>query len=174
MKKLFILICACVFLGSCKKDILDITPTDRISETAIWTDAVLPQLFINAQYNALQSGFQDHIQYFAGEAFIQADEGGYQTIGRGALTPTNVDNLSATFNYWNTAYSTIRNFNIFFEKIKDVPVSDDLKAKMIGEVKFLRAFVYAKLIWNYGGVPIVEKVYNINETLTGLTRNTYD
>lgn len=174
MKKLYILICACVFLVSCKKDILDITPTDRISETTIWTDAVLPQLFINAQYNALQSGFQDHIQYFGGEAFIQADEGSYQTIGRGALTPTNVNNLPATFNYWNTAYSTIRNFNIFFEKIDQVPMSDELKAMMIAEVKFLRAFVYAKLIWNYGGVPIVEKVYNINETLTGLKRNTYD
>ncbi|MEO5891129.1 MAG: RagB/SusD family nutrient uptake outer membrane protein [Ferruginibacter sp.] len=174
MKKIIIIISVGFFLMSCKKDILDITPTDRISETAIWNDAVLPQLFINAQYNALRTGFAEDIQYYGDEAFSQADLGGYQVIAKGALTPTTVGQLSGYFNYWNTGYAAIRNFNIFFEKIATTPISADAKAQLIAEVKFLRAFVYAKLIWNYGGVPIIEKAFTLDETLTGVARNSYD
>jgi len=175
MKQLtIIIITACCLLAACKKNILDITPTDRISETAIWNDAVLPQLFINAQYNSLRTGFAEDIQYYGDECYSQADLGGYQVIAKGALTPTTVGQLSRYFNYWDTGYVAIRNFNIFFGKIATTPITDDIKKKMIAEVKFLRAFVYAKLIWNYGGVPIIEKAFTLNETLTGIKRNTYD
>lgn len=174
MKKLIIILIAGVLLGSCKKNVLDITPTDRISEATIWTDPTLPQLFINGLYNALQSGFSNDMQYFGDDCYSQYDLGGYQTVGKGSLTSSNVSGLSAYYNYWNTGYSAIRNFNIFFDKIAGVPASDEIKAQMIAEVKFLRAFVYAKLIWNYGGVPIIDKTFTLNETLSGITRNTYD
>lgn len=29
-------------------------------------------------------------------------------------------------------------------------------------MKFIRAYIYAKLIWSYGGVPIIEEAYDIN------------
>jgi hypothetical protein len=171
----YILLISCMCLGACKKNVLDIVPTDRISETAIWTDASLAQLFINAQYNFLQDGFSNDIQYFGDECFNNADLGGYQTpIGKAALTPDNVNTLSAYFNYYNTGYAAIANFNTFFSKIDGVPADAAVKTKMIAEVKFLRAFVYAKLIWNYGGVPIIDKSFELNGTLTGVKRNTYD
>lgn len=164
-----------LFLFACKKNVLDIDPTDRISETTIWTDAALPQLFINAQYTYLQDGFSNDVQYLGDECFINSNLGAYQTlIGKGALLPDNVGGLSAYFNYWNTGYAAIRNFNLFFEKIEGVPVDAAVKAQMAAEVKFLRAFVYAKLIWNYGGVPIIDKAFTLDETLTGVKRNTYD
>lgn len=181
MKKVILILIAYLLSGSCKNDILDITPTDRLSETAVWNDPALVQLFINAQYNALQSGFDNNpnnvtydIQYFCDDSYSQFDRGGYQAIAKGTLTSSSVGGLSAYFNYWNTGYSAIRNFNIFFQKIDNVPASEDVKTQMIAEVKLLRAFVYAKLIWNYGGVPIIDKAFALDETLTGATRNTYD
>lgn len=174
MKKIILIISACFILSSCKKNILDISPTDRLSETTIWSDPNLPQLFVNAQYNALQSGFSDDIQYFGDDSYSQYDLSGYQAIAKGTLTMNTVGGLSANFNYWNTGYSAIRNFNIFFEKIDGTPTSADAKDQMTAEVKFLRAFVYTKLISNYGGVPIIDKAFTLNETLTGITRNTYD
>lgn len=174
MKKLIIILIAGVLLSACKKNILDITPTDRISEAAIWSDPSLPQLFLNGLYNSLQSGFTDDIQYFSDESYSQFDRGGYQNVGKGALNPSNVGGLSSYYNYWNTGYSAIKNFNIFFDKIAGVPATPEVKAQMTAEVKFLRAFVYAKLIWNYGGVPIIDKSFTLNQTLTGVTRNTYD
>ena len=63
--------------------------------------------------------------------------------------------------------------NVFFSKIQEAPIDDDAKALMIGEMKFIRAFVYANLIWRYGGVPIITKVYELNEDYT-LSRNSYE
>jgi hypothetical protein len=174
MKKIFSFIFLISILVSCKKEILDITPTDRLSETAIWTDATLPQLFVNAQYNALQHGFNNDVQYFGDEAYSKFNDGGYQVIGLNQLNPSNVDQLSGRYNYWVNGYNTIRNFNIFFAKIEGAPLTAAGKASLIAEVKFLRAFVYAQLIWNYGGVPIVEKVYDLSDDLKGLKRNSYD
>ena len=44
---------------------------------------------------------------------------------------------------------------------------------MIGEMKFIRAYIYAELIWRYGGVPIIEKVYGLNDDF-GVERASYD
>jgi hypothetical protein len=174
MKKIFILLISISILSSCKKDVLDIVPTDRLSETAIWSDATLPQLFVNAQYNTLQHGFNNDIQYYGDEAFSKFNDGGYQLIGLNQLTSSNVTQLSGKYNYWKNAYSTIKNFNIYFSKIDGTPLSATSKASLTAEVKFLRAFVYAQLIWNYGGVPIIEKGFDLSGNLKGIKRNTYD
>ncbi|RZJ92199.1 MAG: RagB/SusD family nutrient uptake outer membrane protein [Chryseobacterium sp.] len=174
MKLKYILLAGCLTLGACKKDVLDIAPTDRISETNIWTDPALVRLYVNAQYNFIQDGFTD-IQYFGDEAFINADLGGYQQlIGKASLIPDNVGAINGYFNYYNTGYAAIRNLNIYFEKIDGVPADAATKTALTAEIKFLRAFVYSKLIWSYGGVPIIEKAFKLNEPLTGIKRNTYD
>ncbi len=174
MKKIILIIIISTIFGSCQKDILNISPTDRLSESAVWDDFTLTKLFVNAQYNALQSGFSNDVQYFCDDSYSQYNLGGYQDIAKGTLTSNSVGGLSVNFNYWNTGFGAIRNFNIFFEKIDNVPGIEEEKAQLIAEVKFLRAFAYAKLIWNYGGVPIIEKAFSLGETLTGITRNTYD
>ncbi len=168
-----------LLLGACKKNILDITPTDRITSTNVWSDPSLPQLFVNAQYNAIQDGFNlgnfPNAQYFDGLTFVGSDLGAYQaTIGKDALTPDNVSGISTEFYYWNTGYAAINNFNTFFANIDNVPVSAAAKTQLTAEIRFIRAFVYAKLIWLYGGVPIIDKSFTLNETLTGVKRNTYD
>lgn len=45
---------------------------------------------------------------------------------------------------------------------------------MIGEMKFIRAFIYFRLIRSYGGVPIIEEVFDINSDWSGVKRNSYD
>jgi hypothetical protein len=180
MKTKYIIFATCMLLfGACKRDVLDITPTDRISSTSVWSDPALAQLFVNAQYNYLQDGLRDGqfptVQYFDGNCFISSDLGNYQTnIGKAALTADNVTSLSTNFYYWNTGYTAINNFNTFFANIDNLPASAAVKAQLTAEVRFLRAFVYAKLIWNYGGVPIIPKAFTLDETLTGVKRNTYD
>ena len=173
MKKIFILIVSIAVLASCT-DVLDIAPTDRLSETAIWSDATLPQLFVNAQYNTIQHGFNNDIQYYGDEAYSKFNDGGYQIIGLNQLTSSNVSGLSGKYYYWKNAYNTIKNFNIYFSKIDGTPLTPEAKVSLTAEVKFIRAFVYAQLIWNYGGVPIVEKGFDLSDDLKGLTRNTYD
>lgn len=41
-------------------------------------------------------------------------------------------------------------------------------------MKFIRAFIYFRLIRSYGGVPIIEEVFDINSDWSGVKRNSYD
>ena len=44
---------------------------------------------------------------------------------------------------------------------------------MIGEMKFLRAFIYFNLISRYGGVPIITESFKLDDDFS-VSRNTYD
>ncbi|MES2456466.1 MAG: RagB/SusD family nutrient uptake outer membrane protein [Bacteroidota bacterium] len=174
MKKTFVILAMLLICNACKKNIMDIAPTDRLAEDAIWLDAKLPQLFINAQYNALQHGMNNDITYFGDEAYNQYDEGGYQILGLNQINSSNVEQLSTHYNYWKTGYAGIRNLNIFFSKIEKTPMDATTKALMAAEAKFIRAFIYSKLIWNYGGVSIIDNVFALNDNLRGIKRAGYD
>jgi hypothetical protein len=66
--------------------------------------------------------------------------------------------------YWADFYKRIRYCNVFL-KNKDRINSDDdaLKDEMEGEVRFLRAYLYHKMISIWGGVPIITDVYELSD-----------
>lgn len=47
--------------------------------------------------------------------------------------------------------------------IDDAPVETDLKNRMKGEMKFIRAWIYANLIWRYGDVPLITDLFELNQ-----------
>ena len=57
----------------------------------------------------------------------------------------------------------MRNINTFFAKYEEAQVTEELKSRLYGEMKFIRAFVYSNLIWRFGGVPIITKAYTLEE-----------
>jgi hypothetical protein len=155
-------------------DILDLTPLDKISEADTWTDEALIQVYINATYNAFEHGYSYTLISVADdEAISLYNNGGYDFAQYGELTSDNVTTLNARLNYWEYAYKYIRTINTFFERIESAPVDDKFKSAAIGEMKFIRAYIYAKLIWRYGGVPLITKVYQLNEDYA-VSRNSYD
>lgn len=175
MKKINYIICsilAVFFLNSC--DILDLKPLDKLSEEDVWNDPILMQLYVNSCYNALQHGLNENMQGGYTDEIWNRDNGRKaQDVLAGALDSDNVNSLPAHLNYWGTAYSNLRKINTFFEKSENSPLSDEQRKSMIGELKFLRAYIYANLIWNYGGVPLITKVYQLNEDYS-IPRNSYD
>src|SRR5678815_1392479 len=50
-----------IVLASCKKDVLDITPLDRVSENAVWADESLIKAYHNELYSAIPHGFYIHM-----------------------------------------------------------------------------------------------------------------
>ena len=68
----------------------------------------------------------------------------------------------------------MRNINTFFAKYEEAQVTEELKSRLYGEMKFIRAFVYSNLIWRFGGVPIITKAYTLEDTDYSITRNTYE
>lgn len=60
---------------------------------------------------------------------------------------------------WIQLYKSIGRFNSMMEGIQGAPIDEGSKKQFIAELKFLRAWCYFCLVRDYGGVPLVLKVY---------------
>lgn len=173
MKKILIFFAIATLFIGCQKDILELTPTDRISEASVWKDQNLVKAYITAQYAVVQTQFGNFLNHYADEAYSKYNPSGAWNFRQNSLTPDNSTSLCNQLNFWTLAFKYIRNINVFFEKI-DASGFDAASIKsMKGEMTFLRAYVYSNLLNSYGGVPIIDKTYKLDDVLTGATRNTY-
>ncbi len=175
--KLFIIIMIALFpLSSCN-DIFDVMPKDAISEANVWEDEALMRAYINAcSASAYTQGLFRTTQIGHASDELHSIKGSvyYNIITRGELTADNVSSVHAYLNNWSDAYALIREINLFFEKAEDSPINDDAKEEMIGEMKFMRAFLYSQLIWRYAGVPLITTVYGLDDDDYTVTRDSYD
>jgi len=184
MKKIITLfILTTVVLVSCKKDLLkEITPLDRVPETAVWSDESLIKAYHNELYNAIPHGFGIHLySKFADEAYNSVPSGqGPELFKLNSMDPDNIGRVNNADNnwmyFWNRGFSYIRKVSIFLEKMA-APGSVEIanKARYIAEAKFIRAFIYFNLVERYGGVPIVTQSYNLEDNgSVNFKRNTFD
>lgn len=172
MKKLIYILLILITGSSCNK--LELKPLDRLSETDVWNDQLLVTLYVNATYNALQHGFQqDLLAAATDEAYNIHNSSNFRIVQTGAITADNVSSTGSKINYFNFAYNSIRNINIFFSKIDGAPGDDTFKNGVKGEMMFLRANLYANLIWRYGGVPLITNVFALNDDFK-VSRASYD
>lgn len=163
-----------LLFSSCN-DALDIDPNDSYSDATVWQDQNLIKMFVNDQYGAL-IGSDDFYRYsfFSDESYQKYNNNGCNYVRENILTSDNIGAVSDLLNYWNTGYRYLYNLNLFFTNIQTSDVDDEFKQTMIGEMKFIRAFIYFRLIRSYGGVPIIEEVFDINSDWSGVKRNSYD
>ncbi len=56
---------------------------------------------------------------------------------------------------WKVLYAGVNRCNTILHYINLVPVSESAKLQYTAEARFLRAFYYYHLAWNFGGIPIV-------------------
>ncbi|MCD7973149.1 MAG: RagB/SusD family nutrient uptake outer membrane protein [Candidatus Azobacteroides sp.] len=81
--------------------------------------------------------------------------------------------------YWSNLYEGIRKVNTFVEHIDVVPLKETfndgipLNRAWKAEARFLRAYFYFELVKRYGGVPIVNKIYELKDNVE-LPRNTFE
>jgi hypothetical protein len=176
IKYVFVLVISVVF-ASCH-NILDIEPKDRI--TGIWENEALVESYVNGMYNSLQHGFCEAMWgALSDELHDVHNNGGAWTVQRGELTSDNVSTLSTTtttpsFNKWGTAYAKIRDINEFFQEIESSTFDDEMKNRLKGEMKFIRAYLYSELLWRYGDVPLITTVFALDDDYTSVNRENYD
>lgn len=162
MKKIIYILVAILALNSC--DVLDMKPLDKVSDADVWEDSALIELYVNASYNSINHEFSQHMLSDASdETYCIHNWANFWVIQKGEMTSDNVTGISEKINYWKSAYSNIRTINVFFDRIDDAPVETDLKNRMKGEMKFIRAWIYANLIWRYGDVPLITDLFELNQ-----------
>ena len=179
MKKIIYLAVSALLSFSSCSDFLDKKPLDSLTEDAVFNDDALLTAYVTACYNAYPNGFDEAMSSSAtDESYTRHGDGSSNIVARGEMNPDNVENFDSgrfsNFNYWNTAYEYLRNINSFFAKYEEAQVTEELKSRLYGEMKFIRAFVYSNLIWRFGGVPIITKAYTLEDTDYSITRNTYE
>lgn len=179
-RHIFSLICATTLaagMASCKKDFLDITPTDKIAETAVLADSMVFEAFVVNRYigarlqdkegDGTDPGFGRGFEYsmwssITDESIYNNDDNTW-LIQRGQLAP---ENLGMAGTIWPRSYRSIRECNFALNGLDEVPMSDARKARLRAELKFIRAFRYHDLIRNYGGVVLMgDKVYSLSDNL---------
>lgn len=172
MKKLFIILAAALSFLSCD-DILDISPKDRISDEAVWADASLIKAYHTNLYNSLLHGFRVNMQSKMTDEAHCSINWGAGIIAYGTLTPDNVNSLSNTdwtgggnLYIWPSAFQNIRKINVFLEKMNEITTELENKDRLIGEAKFLRAYIYFMLIERFGEAPIITRSYEFGTDAT--------
>lgn len=179
-KKIGILALCVIFFGgmiSCEEDYLEKKPLDAISDAAVWSDIALTQAYVDYTSGLMKAGWAGNSR------LCNMSDDGYQTEGnsaqlvqRGEVTPTNMGYLSQ---FWGEYYAIITSCNKFLNNVTgDILAELEAKDKskidiMTGEIKFLRAYSYFRLLAFYGGVPLVTEPFILGEDFM-VPRDSYD
>lgn len=164
---LFIL--TAIQLVSCSKKLEEV-PRSVISPDQFYKTGAESVQAVNGVYRQLPSLF--NATGFANVTMLGADI---------ILEDEENGNLSQTYKYtafddagagsvWSNCYATIMNANLFIARMKDAPIEEALKTRLVGEAKFLRAMNYYFLTNIFGDVPLwldeleVEKVMALPRT----------
>ncbi|HEY9259554.1 RagB/SusD family nutrient uptake outer membrane protein [Chitinophaga sp.] len=164
--------------SSCKKDYLNITPTDRVLGSAVLADSSLFENYVINRYLSIKMqdkegegtnpGFGRGFEYalwssISDESMYNNDDNTW-VIQQGHVAPENTG-IAGTI--WGRSYRGIRECNYAINNIDSVDMSVALHKRLLAELRFIRAYRYHDLIRNYGGVVMMgNKEYSLNDDLT--------
>ena len=144
------LLAAGLAISGCKK--MDLAPYDRYTELNFWQSDANVQNALNNVYNRMYTSNM----YFWSEPITDnasARGGGGQEdlIASGNFTKT----LGKFLGDWSYFYTGIKAENLFMDFVdQNTTLDPALKDRMKGEVRFVRAFHYFKLMTRFGDVPL--------------------
>lgn len=180
IKYLTIGLMATTMLASCA-DILDKKPLTEISDNDLWSDPALLKAFVNSRYNQVGVNGAESMQSSIVDETELTWLRGCETHNFARLSPTDLGRMNGAWwgwdnRSWSTKWTNISNCNIFFGRVDNVGFTNETeKTKLVGQVRFIRAFEYWDLIARWGAMPIITKSFSINdrEEIVGQKRNTY-
>ncbi len=180
-KYIVVLSFAIAAFTSCRKDsessLFDVNPNDiPYNEQKVFADSIQTMEFVTAIYRNLSYNyFLDNGQFGGGYwTFADVtDDAENRWSGNAQIAPMyNVNTFPSESGYarfnnsWSMNYRNIRWCNIFLRNSNRVPVSAALKERLVGEVRFLRAYYYLHLVRLYGSVPNVkDSVYTLTDPM---------
>jgi starch-binding outer membrane protein, SusD/RagB family len=159
IKSYYFLILMLIVLPACHDQFLEEKVFDFISPNNFYNtdrDAIAA---VNACYDALQGNA------YYGRAFkwiihFPSDEA---TNNRGGGTAGQLDRFTYfpdngfIQDSWNSMYIAINRSNAVLENVPNIEMDETLKARLLGEARFLRALNYFNLVRLWGDVPLVTK-----------------
>ena len=172
LKLYFLLISICCFQSSCTDDFLEID-ANQITADAITEDQAIElvngiyNIFLSWQvssfsWNAITSISSDDADKGSDPGDTGSDKHLFDALAHDATSISVSEVWEGHFNGIQRANQAINRIHPFDD------LDSDLKARLIGEAKFLRALLYFRLVQTFGGVPLITETPDINSPLEEL------
>lgn len=145
---------------SCSKD-LDKQPLDSLGNTNYWSSEADAIRAVSDIYRKLGSDERFFISCGTDDSYSWSNwPVDIQYAGNGSATPS----TGVFLNVWTNLYKQIALANDVTDNIDKVPDLDPtLKARLLGEARFLRAYAYQQLTGLYGDVPLITHIQKTEE-----------
>ncbi|MFD2999662.1 RagB/SusD family nutrient uptake outer membrane protein [Pontibacter toksunensis] len=171
-RRSIVLVCALALggLNACDESFLDVEPQGQaVSEDFFVTQEHAIEA-VNSFYGNLREW--NNIAFaFLAITTISSDNAEKGSAATDAVFMNNFDNFSLTATegqlngYWVGQYQGINLVNQVLTNVPEIEMDESLKARLLAEAKFFRAYHYFNLVRAFGGVPIVSKLPETPEEL---------
>lgn len=157
---LYLFVGLVIFISSCRKDFLDRTPLDTISDGTFWNTEEQLTLAVNGLYANIKNNNTVALDQMGDNSINSATGDSYRIFSSGNFG----SDLASVNAEWRSQYAGIRQANVYLENYnKATSVSQAVRDQMAGEAKTIRAYMYMNLVCYFGDLPIVTKPLNIDE-----------
>lgn len=157
-----------LFFASCEQD-LNVPLNDKQSELEILSNSESAIRLANGVYNKNLDFDMNAFSWIGLTSITSDDADKGSTPGDSGADKDKLDDLtfnSSSFSIaevWKSRYQGIGRANKAIFYLNQITIDTNLKTRLIGEVKFLRALWYFDLVRTFGGVPVVVSEVNIND-----------
>ncbi|MFT3824358.1 MAG: RagB/SusD family nutrient uptake outer membrane protein [Chitinophagaceae bacterium] len=156
---------------SCK---VDIVPTSRYTEEAVWSNPSNIELYIMGMYSEFKTfqfgtfpiGYNNATDALTDIMKFTATVAGNGTVNLLATDASRVNAASPQLSYWSDAYTRIRRLNEFMSGINGYGKIDAAtKNQYLAEARFIRGYVYFWLAKLHGSVILLNDMSQYNTNL---------
>ncbi|MBV8328254.1 RagB/SusD family nutrient uptake outer membrane protein [Chryseobacterium sp.] len=171
MNKKYIIAAAFLILGavnqSCSNDFVDVSPTEAIPESSIdiYNNNDGATSFVTAIYAKFLDWNMSTFAWIGVTSIVSDDADKGSSPGDTGSDKDILDALNftpSTPSFKELFASNYQGINRCNQALKYIPQLDKadpaLRDRLIGEAKFLRAFMYFTLVKSFGGVPLVDRI----------------
>ena len=149
-------------------DLLDMTPTNLVSDKTMWEKTENAEWAVNSLYTYVYSVMANQSVVGLTESLTDMMKYGSYNYNSLAFVPSEFaygedHTIKATYvnaymGYWGTRYSQITKINEAYSNLKKYgKMSDTDKTRLEAEIRFMRAYVYFDLVKRYKEVIIYDE-----------------
>lgn len=158
-RKLLLIPLIIISFTACHDQVLDKYPKASLNPKVFWQDkqdvlAAVNQLYTGLRGMKRKVGFTDNL---VGTPFKNLKIEGHITPTLTAGSGLDLDGI------WDSYYKHIQDCNYFLENVHKADINSTLMARVKGEARFIRAFIYMELVMEFGHIPLVTHVLTRKE-----------
>jgi tetratricopeptide (TPR) repeat protein len=160
------------FSTACKQEWLEVKPQGELTTGNFFQEEDHAVWATNAVYSMLRD-WNVHAFNYIGMTDIVSDDTDKGSLVNDAIFLADIDNFTLDAGHqspagiWNGYYQSIYRANVAIENIPNIPeMNETLRARLIGECKFLRAYYYFNLVRWFGDIPLITRALQPDEYYT--------